>query len=131
MRLKMIRLAATLSTVVFATACASLPPAKPIQLTDLERLAGDWSGTWHEGPYQGSITLRLDAKDSVGEFLFDTPRGPVRAMNPVAISNGRLMFEGRGSRTTLTLHEEGGRRALAGEYRYASGQAGTIELWKR
>jgi hypothetical protein len=116
---------------IFAlTACAGLPPARTVHRDDLERLGGEWKGTWSEGSWSGPISLTIHVTDEMGEFAFETPSGPARSVSWLSVEDGKVVLEGDEGRTILTLHERDNRQGLIGEYRYENGQKGTIELWR-
>jgi hypothetical protein len=116
--------------ILAVTACTGLPPARSLQPDDLERLGGEWKGTWSEGSWSGPISLTINVTDETGEFAFETPSGPARSLGWLSVVDGKVVLEGDEGQTILTLHERGNRRALIGEYRYENGQTGTVELWK-
>jgi hypothetical protein len=80
---------------VLAVGCASatLPPARPMQSGDLQRLGGMWA--W---------TARLQSPANLGA-------GPIR----VRLEDGRMRFETASARGLLTLHEGDGLRVLDGQ----------------
>jgi hypothetical protein len=125
------RLLESAVVVLVLAACASLPPVKLVEPGDLNRLSGEWKGTWSEGSWSGPITLTIHADEALGEFVFDTPTGGARSVSRIAIEDGKLILHGDAGHTTLTLHERDTRRALIGEYRYSTGQTGTVEVWRR
>jgi hypothetical protein len=110
--------------------CAALPPVRHVEPGDLERLGGEWKGTWSEGPWSGPISLTIDATDRMGEFTFETPSGSARSVSRLSVADGKVVLQGDRGRTILTLHERDSRRALIGEYRYEDGRTGTVELWR-
>jgi hypothetical protein len=112
------------------SACAGLSSEKTVQRSDLEDLRGEWKGTWSEGSWSGPMTLTIYPGDGVGEFRFDTPSGAGRSITAIEFEGGKLVLKGAAGQTTLTLHERDRRRGLIGEYRYETGQAGSVELWR-
>ncbi|HVQ77542.1 MAG TPA: hypothetical protein VMT79_18615 [Candidatus Binatia bacterium] len=119
-------------TALLLTACsAALPPAKTVEPIDLDRLGGEWKGTWSEGSWSGAITLTINPQDGMGEFVFEMPTGPEKRTSRIIFSEGKLILEGDAGETALTLHEQDNRRALVGEYRHdITGQTGKIEVWR-
>ncbi len=80
---------------LLASGCTSapLPPARPLQAGDLQRLGGMWA--W---------TARPHSPAGLGS-------GPVR----VRVADGLMRFETATATGTLTLHEGDGRRILDGQ----------------
>jgi hypothetical protein len=101
---------ATAAAVLAACAGGPLPPPRDIQAGDLASLAGTWEwSAWAETP------ARLGA-------------GPMR----VRLDGGKLRFETARASGTLTLHQDGARRVLAGQgVEKAQGQAFAIQLTQR
>jgi hypothetical protein len=76
--------------------CASLGPVAPVEVSDVK----DVSGTWKGAVYQSSqfspdyITLTIREDGSYDIVSARQPIGTSRGQGKVAISDGRLMFEG-------------------------------------
>lgn len=95
---------------VLAVGCATLPPAKPLQSGDLQRMGGMWA--W---------TARFQSPARLGP-------GPIR----VRLEDGRMRFETASARGLLTLHEGAGLRVLDGEaVTKTSGQSFPVQLTQR
>jgi hypothetical protein len=97
---------------VLAAGCASvtLPPARSMQSTDLQRMGGMWA--W---------TARFQSPAKLGA-------GPIR----VRLDDGRMHFETASSRGVLTLYEGDGLRVLDGEaVNKTTGQSFPVQLTQR
>lgn len=112
-----------LAALVFAiaTGCATapppLPPARALQPGDLRTLAGVWEGTTTgavgASTFAGRrMAVRVTlAEDGTFTSIVDNLLGQGTAR----VADGKLAYEGAGSRGTATLHEVGGRSVLRGE----------------
>jgi hypothetical protein len=101
-----------LMAAVLAAGCASttLPPARPMQSGDLQRMGGMWA--W---------TARLQSPATLGA-------GPLR----VRLEEGRMRFETSSASGVLTLHEGDGLRVLDGQaVNKASGQSFPVQFTQR
>jgi hypothetical protein len=86
--------------------CASLGPVTPVAISDIGSVAGTWKGIVYQSssaPESVELTIREDGSYDVVRAV--QPIGESRGKGKIAISDGRLLFEGekgRGVGTVLT-----------------------------
>ena len=101
---------AFLGVAVLAAACATLPPAKPVQ--DIRTIAGKWEGTVTTpgGPSPYTMTIKEDGSYE-GSFQGGTVVGSIR------LSKGKILWKSdtSGRTGTYSLHEGEGHRLLVGQ----------------
>ena len=104
-----------LSVLLVATvlvACATLPPAKPVQ--DLRTIAGKWEGTFTApfGTFPYALTIK---EDGSWEGLAPTSPFP-KSEGTMAARDGKVRSVSKttGITYTITLHEGEGQRILSG-----------------
>ena len=104
-----------LSVLLVATvlvACATLPPAKPVQ--DLRTIAGTWQGTVTSSSGTSPYTLTIKEDGSWEGLAPDIPPGRFEGKMSVKEGKIRLISHTTGRTGTYTLHEGEGKRALTG-----------------
>ena len=104
--------AAAILLLASATACTSLPPARPA--TNVSAIAGKWGGTITSAGRPNSATTTI-ASDGTYETIvpaFSNP-GP-RFVGKVWVQDGKYRFKSdtTGRTGTMILHEGEGRRVL-------------------
>lgn len=126
--------------LVLVAACASLPPAKPVQ--DVKELAGNWE-TWlpvpwgnvHRESFRVRLTVNEDGSYTATTQFLGTLLGEPRALAPsfrticgvIHVSGGQAVYQPAGAPAggVVTLFERDGKRVL----RFASASAdGSIDF---
>jgi len=88
--------------------CASAGPLRPVALSDVESVAGTWKGTvYRSGVEPDYVTLTI-RQDGSYDVMSARPVGTSRGHGKIAISGGRLLFEGERGRGIGTLLRSGG-----------------------
>lgn len=97
---------------ILLAACATLPPAKPVQ--DLKSIAGKWEGTATSG--LGTFPYRTVIKEdgSWEGVAPDIPPGKFQGSMVVKDGKIRSLSRTTGRAYTFTLHEGEGTRVLRG-----------------
>jgi hypothetical protein len=99
--------------------CASLGPVKPVAVSDIKSVAGQWSGKMYglradATPHEVELTIREDGTYHLE--LHETIAAAGHGRGKIVIREGRLIMQGEGdsSHGVGTLHMgSDGRRALS------------------
>ena len=112
--------------------CASAGPVAPVAVSDVKSVAGTWKGLVYRSgfqPEQAALTILED-----GSYSFDiVPAQVVGASHgkgKIAISDGRLQFEGEKGRAVGTLlKNSGGDEVMNVEATLSDNSIMTVKLW--
>jgi hypothetical protein len=85
--------------------CASLGPATPIAVSDINAVTGTWQGVLYRksGFEREQITLTIRQDGSYDVVSAQQPIGVSRGRGKIAISEGHLVFEGETGRGVGTV----------------------------
>ena len=121
--------AVVLGFCVSLVGCASLGPAGPIPVSDLNAVAGTWKGiVYGPGSERQNIDLAI-RPDGSYELVSRQPIGESRSKGKVAVNDGRLLFEGERGRGVGTLHtNSAGNRTMTIDAVLSDGRTLTAQL---
>jgi hypothetical protein len=110
--------------------CASAGPVTPVAVSDVKSVAGTWKGMVYRSgvaPDQVTLTIRDDGSYDVKSVQ---PIGTSQGSGKIAISEGRLLFEGlKGSGTGVLQRNSEGDLVMAVEGTLSDGSTLSAKLW--